>query len=101
MSAVTYARYQATAEERFRRLLSAWLAMLTPDGWTGGVADLFAALDEFERAKHFSAFIPTGSALTKALLRNEQTIRAAGFALRSGRTKSARFVAIKPSNRTE
>src|SRR5262245_48725388 len=100
MSATTYSRYQTTAEDRFRRLLSARLATLPPDGWTGGVAELFAALDAFECAGKFFAFVPTGSALTKALLRDELTVHAAGFALRIGRTKAARFIAIEPSNRT-
>jgi hypothetical protein len=95
MSATTHARYQATADDRFRRLLSAWLATLTPDGWTGGVADLFAALDAFERAGTFFAFIPTGSALTKSIQRYETTLRAAGFAMRIGRTKSGRFLRLE------
>src|SRR5262249_24735185 len=99
MSATTYARYRATAEDRFRRLLSAWLATLPPDGWTGGVAELFAALNMFEREGKFHAFVPTGSALTKAVLRDETTTLAAGFALRIGRTKAARFVAIEPGGR--
>jgi hypothetical protein len=97
MSATTYARYQATAEDRFRRLLSAWLATLPPDGWIGGVAELFVTLNAFERAGKFSAFVPTGSALTKALLRDEPTIRAAGFVLVVGRTKSGRFLKLEPS----
>ena len=98
MSATTYARYQATAEDRFRQLLAAWLAALPSSGWTGGVAELFATLDAFERAGTFAAFVPTVSALTKALLREEPAIRAAGFALRIGRTKSARFIAIAPTD---
>jgi hypothetical protein len=60
MNAATHARCQAAAEDRFRRLLSAWLAILPPDGWTGGVADLFVALDAVERAGTFFAFVPTG-----------------------------------------
>lgn len=92
MSAMTHARYQATHDERFRRLLSAWLAALPPDGWTGNVSQLFATLDDLERAGKFFTFVPTASALTKALLRDEPTIREAGFALRIGRTKSARFI---------
>ena len=95
MSATTYTRYQATAEERFRRLLAAWLATLPPAGWTGGVAELVAALDDLEHAVKFFAFVPTGSALSKALLRDEPTIRAAGFRLRVGRTKAARFIAFE------
>jgi len=59
MSATTYHRYQATHEERFRRLLAAWLATLPPDGWTGGVAELFTELNEFEHAGNFLAFVPT------------------------------------------
>jgi hypothetical protein len=93
MSATTHARYQATAEDRFRRLLS--LATLPPDGWTGGVVDLFAALDAFERAWKFFAFIPTGSALTKSIQHHEPALRAAGFALRIGRTKSGRFLRLE------
>ena len=98
MSATTYVRYQATQTERFRRLLSAWLATLPPDGWSGGVMELFAALDVFESAGKFIAFVPTGSALTKALLHDEPTIRAAGFAVRIGRTKSARFITFAPAS---
>jgi hypothetical protein len=100
MSATTYARYQATAEDRFRGLLSAWLATLPTNGWTGGVTELFTILDAFGRAGNFYAFVPTGSALTKALLREEPTIRTAGFVLRIGRTKSARFIVIEPTNPT-
>ncbi len=96
MSAVTYARYQATAEERFRRLLVAWLATLPRDGWTGGAAELFAALDAFEREGRFCAYVPTGSALTKALIREVSTVRAAGFALGTKRTKAARSIVFAP-----
>ena len=95
MSATTAARYRETGEDRFRRLLSAWLATLPPDGWTGGVAELFAALDSFESAGKFYAFVPSSSGLTKKLLSHDDTIRAAGFALRIGRTKSARFIAFR------
>jgi hypothetical protein len=63
------------------------------------VAKLFAVLDAFERAGNFFAFVPTSSALTKALLREELTIGAAGFTLRIGRTKSARFIALEPNKR--
>jgi hypothetical protein len=97
VSATTYTRYQATAEDRFRQLLSAWLATLSADGWIGGVAELFTILDAFERAGTFSAFVPTGSALTKALLREESAIRAAGFVLVVGRTKAGRFLKLEPS----
>jgi hypothetical protein len=98
MSEATYRRYQATHEERFRRLLAAWLATLPADGWKGGVADLFTALDAFERAGKSFTFVPSGSALTKALLREEPTICAVGFSLRIGRTKAARFISLESRN---
>ncbi|MBY0461226.1 MAG: hypothetical protein K2V38_28210 [Gemmataceae bacterium] len=96
MSAKTHARYQTTRDERFRRLLVAWLQNLPPNGWRGTVAELFAELDERERTGTFFVFVPTSSALTKALLHHEPAISAAGFALRLGRTKSARFITIEP-----
>jgi hypothetical protein len=92
VSAPTDTRSPVTHEERFRRLLSAWLATLTPNGWTGGVSALFAALWAFERVERFFVSVPSGSALSKALLREQDTVRAAGFTLRLGRTKSARFI---------
>ncbi|MCI0704595.1 MAG: hypothetical protein L0241_26360 [Planctomycetia bacterium] len=98
MSATTHARYRATEEQRFRQLLSAWLTTLPPDGWKGGVTELFAALDTFGRAGKFFVFVPTSSGLTKTLLAHDTTIRAGGFSLRIGRTKSARFIAIEPSS---
>ena len=95
MRATTAARYRETGEERFRQLLGAWLATLPSDGWTGNVVELFEALDALEGERKFYAFVPMSSGLTKTLLAHDATIRAAGFALRIGRTKSARFIAFR------
>ncbi|MBY0459384.1 MAG: hypothetical protein K2V38_18825 [Gemmataceae bacterium] len=99
MSAKTHARYQALHDERFQRLLAAWLRTLPAGGWTGRVAELVAGLDELERTGTFLVCVPTGSALTKALLYHEPVIRAAGFALKLARTKAARFITIGPTPR--
>ena len=96
MAQATFLRGQELLDSRFRKLLASWLETLPRSGWTGGVAELFNALESLDRDKGLYAFVPAGSALTKAVLYHATAFAACGFAVRSGRTKSARFIAVKP-----
>jgi len=87
---------RATVADRFRKLLATWLATLPKAGWRGGTGELFDALETLNVGGKFFTIVTRGSALSKLLALHHETFAAAGFACRSGRTSSTRFLAIEP-----
>jgi hypothetical protein len=94
MGAVTDARYRKIRNERFSVLLGVWLGSLPPAGWSGSVAELEAALDRANDKTRNSTFVPSSSALSKAVLGALGVIEAAGWRVEFRRTAKARTIAF-------
>ena len=85
-------RYQPLQEDRFRALVLRFVGKLPPSGWSGGVAELEAALGRV--ANPHSDYVPTASALTKAVLFTVAALEEHGWTVRQWRTSQQRGLAF-------
>jgi hypothetical protein len=89
---ITTKRYREASLTHFRKVLSAWLTKLPPDGWVGTVSDLEDGLWDIARHDPVPAFIPRRNGLGRRIASEVGFLSARGFRVEFRRTKRERTI---------